>query len=366
MRTLTLVVLGGLFTTGLADAQTAKDKADPKAKTNPKGKVASRFNMDIKVGDIRLGKHVMGPKVEAGDLKGRVVLLDYWGVNCAPCLAIMPRTAALNAELADFGLVVLGSHRQDAKPDQIRAVATARGANFPISHMTAAAGSDDNNGLPHCLLFDHTGACIFRGSPGEVDAQVRTAVGAALVAGAERAKFSPQLSAIVQDLKKGKPPATMLPRLVALQGSSGEAGADAKALLASLTAVGQKKLEKAESLAESEPVEAYQLIEKVPTTFKGTAVAKQAADLIAKLKKDKAVAAELAARPSLEAVKKLEQQLANRPGADEPSKPEFRKANAVVLKQLKDKVAQMQKTWPDAKATAEAVAVGERFVGGGK
>ena len=30
---------------------------------------------------ISLGEHIYGPKVTVEDLKGRVVLIDFWGIN---------------------------------------------------------------------------------------------------------------------------------------------------------------------------------------------------------------------------------------------------------------------------------------------
>jgi hypothetical protein len=42
---------------------------------------AAEFNMKVTAEDVKLGKHVVGPAVEADDLKYRVVLLEFWGVN---------------------------------------------------------------------------------------------------------------------------------------------------------------------------------------------------------------------------------------------------------------------------------------------
>lgn len=39
------------------------------------------FNMNVIVENISLGKHVMGPELAAEDLKHRVVLLEFWGIN---------------------------------------------------------------------------------------------------------------------------------------------------------------------------------------------------------------------------------------------------------------------------------------------
>ena len=73
----------------------------------------------------------------------------------------------------------------------------------------------------------------------------------------------------------------------------------------------------------------------------------------------KAVKAEVAARPALEAVKKLDQQLGL--GADDPRKPEWQKSHKEPLSQLKHKVQAMKRSWPDAKSTQDAVAIADRY-----
>jgi thiol-disulfide isomerase/thioredoxin len=352
-----------LFAAPGAGQPPAKDKAakaDPKAKPDPKAKAGpDRFNLKIRVSDIRLGNPVLGPKMGQEDLKGHAVFVDYWGIECAPCLAAMPHVSELYAELGDYGLVVIGAHVQGGEMDKVRAVAVGHGAKFPIQVNAHVAGSEDNRSIPHCFLFDHEGNCIFRGMPGEVDPLLRKAVGAALVAGAGREKWSPSLEGIVKDLKAGKPPATILPRVSALRNSTGDAGEDAKALLASMTAVGKKKLDEANEKKAGEPLEAFLLIEKVPAAYKGSPLATEANELLAKLKAEKAVKAELAARPALEAVKKLDMQLGL--GADDPHKPEWQKAHKEPLKELKTKVQSMKKAWPDAKSTQDAVVIAERY-----
>jgi hypothetical protein len=73
------------------------------------------------------------------------------------------------------------------------------------------------------------------------------------------------------------------------------------------------------------------------------------------------VTAELAARPSLELVRQAATALAAKPGADKAGGAEFQKAHAAVLAQMRAKVAAMKKSWPDARATAEAAELTERF-----
>lgn len=363
-----LVAATGTVAQPPAKNKTDPAKSDPKAKADPKAKGKAdakgpaepeKFNLQIKVSDIRLGNPVLGPKMGQEDLKGRVVFVDYWGVNCAPCLAAIPHVSALHEELDDFGLVVIGAHVQAGEMDQVRAVAVNRGATFPVQVNCFVRGSDDNKFLPHSFLFDHTGQCVYRGSPTAVDDQLRKAVGAALVAAAGREKWSPALQGVVKDLKAGKPPASILPRVAAQRNASGDAGDDAKALLAAMTAIGKKKLEQANEKKASEPLDAFLLVEKLPAAYKGAPLATEANELLTKLKTEKPVRAELAARPALEAVKKIDLQLGL--GADDPRKPEWQKAHKEPLSQLKNKVQAMKRSWPEAKSTHEAVAIADRY-----
>src|SRR5580704_14055999 len=196
MRFVAFALLAATF--GLTTGSAALSQPATKTKTDPKGKddapPESKLNMKMTLADVRIGSYIMGPKFKASDLKGQVMLVDYWGVNCGPCLQVMPSTAALNAELSDFGLIVLGSHVQDAKPDEVKSVATNLGANFSITSQTHVNGSEDYHFIPHCFLFDQTGACVYRGSPAEVEPLVRTTLGKALVDGAGREKFTPPVS----------------------------------------------------------------------------------------------------------------------------------------------------------------------------
>lgn len=335
-------------------------KTDPKAKVEKKEE-ESKFNLKIKTDNIRLGKQLTGTKLTPADLKGKVVLLDFWGVNCPPCLAAMPGVAATNAELADFGLVVLGAHAQASTPEIITSVAASRGANFPILEGAGVTGGNDFQTIPHVMVFDHTGACIFRGLPREAEHKARAAVGEMLVANAGRDKFAPALNGAISELKKGQSPTLVLPRIVSQLNGTKDVAADAKALLDAVTAIGQKKYDQAVEKAESNPVEAFLLVEKVPAAYKGTQLAKDATALVTKLKKDKGVTAELAARPALAMVQQFATALAGQPGADKPTAPDFQKANMAILAQLKVKVAQMKKSWPDAKATAEALEIATRY-----
>lgn len=51
-----------------------------------------------------------GKELKLADLKGKVVVLDFWGTWCGPCRAAMPHMKELYAKHKDAGLVVIGVH----------------------------------------------------------------------------------------------------------------------------------------------------------------------------------------------------------------------------------------------------------------
>jgi hypothetical protein len=274
----------------------------------------------------------------------------------------MPHLVRWNEELGDFGLVVIGPHVQKATPEEITAKARSLRVNFAVVNGGRVEGGTDFNGIPHCMLFDHTGKCLFRGSPTSVESLVRAAVGRSLVAGLEKPPLTRAVASLVESLRKGQSPAAVLAKAVSLQRSPDQTAAEeAKDLVARLTETGRQRVEQAEALRKDDPLAAYGKLERVPTAFKGSPVAAKASTLLAELKKDKALTAELKARPSLATLQQLDAQLSARAGKADPKDPAFQRVHAGTLRQMKTTLQQMKKSWPDAKATAEATAIADKY-----
>jgi thiol-disulfide isomerase/thioredoxin len=51
-----------------------------------------------------------GDPIALNELRGKVVLLDFWGFWCGPCLESMPKLMQLHDEFGDKGLVIIAVH----------------------------------------------------------------------------------------------------------------------------------------------------------------------------------------------------------------------------------------------------------------
>lgn len=282
-------------------------------------------------------------------------------------MANMPHLVRWHEELSDFGLVLIAPHVQRATPDEVRAKALSKGVTFTVVDSGGVQGGTDFKGLPHCMLFDHTGKCLYRGSPSSVEPLLRAAVGTAVVARTGKDSFSKNLTPLVELLKRGQPPAAVVQRLVPHQKSADAAIAEeVKLLLDALTENGQRQLDEAGRLIKDEPLMAYERLRRVATSFAGTPVAAKAGQMLTELKNDKAVMAEMKARPSLDAIKKLDAALtANAKGLDVKG-AEFQRAFALPLRQMQGTLQQLKKYYPEARATAEATEIAEKYGLAGK
>jgi uncharacterized protein (TIGR03067 family) len=71
-----------------------------------------------------------GKKVTLAELKGKIVLLEFWGYWCGPCVGAMPVLIELHEKFADKGLVIVGVHRDIAGEVDTAAKLDEKIANF--------------------------------------------------------------------------------------------------------------------------------------------------------------------------------------------------------------------------------------------
>jgi peroxiredoxin len=99
-----------------------------------------------------------GGQVRLADLKGQVVMINFWATWCGPCRQEMPLLSQLHAKYEPLGFTMLGVN---VEPDSAAAVAWLKGleVTFPIAFDTKneVAGRFGVEGMPSSVLVDRNG-----------------------------------------------------------------------------------------------------------------------------------------------------------------------------------------------------------------
>lgn len=95
--------------------------------------------------------------LDLGSLKGRIVVLDFWGTWCPPCIASIPKNNAIAEKYRDDVVLIGVCHDRGA--DRMGSVVRSRGINYPVCHDVGnrTGTSFMVNGYPDYYVFDRKG-----------------------------------------------------------------------------------------------------------------------------------------------------------------------------------------------------------------
>lgn len=309
--------------------------------------VGGAANMSLVTADIAFGAHVSGPAIGPDGLAGRVVVLEFWGINCPPCIASMPKLEAMHRELSPQGLVVVGAHAQGGPVADIAKVVSELGVTFTIVEQATVNNGMDFDGIPHCMVFDHTGTCVYRGSPGDAHDAVVAALQAAPQAILAGRSFT-KLAALGEMLRTEADYGSVLKRARGLLESKDTATADdARFIVERLEGRGREMLDQAQKLADTDPYAATLLAQRCAAAFKGCDIGGEAGKLLMQWKKDKDFQSGYRSGQQLARLEELRAAAARVPGGVPPQA----KLQAVEIARL------IEKNWPGSGAATKAAAI---------
>lgn len=285
---------------------------------------------------INLGKFICGQRVSADEISGKVVIFEYWGINCPPCRANIPHISEL-AALADTDqLVVIANQCQE--PGKTESVWNACGGNNrPCVIDQGGLQGASVSAIPRVFVFDHTGKQVFDGSPAAVDAaMVRKLMDEApgpLVPAGDYATC--RLEALA--LKGSDRPIAAVLKSLRTKAAKGkpEAQAEAQRLLDGVAAYADRMLSKITANRSSNPAVAWQYALRLQNLLKGDELAKPCEAIVTDMKSDKAFSNEIKAAEVLANIKAAAEKL--RPGAS--GSPAARKDNREAVIRALDQVA---------------------------
>jgi peroxiredoxin len=123
----------------------------------------------LTAGDF-VARDLAGRAVKFGELRGKVVLLNFWATWCPPCRKEMPAMERLHQRYKDRGLVVLALSQDQASSREVKAFVDGLELSFPVwQDRDGLVGRQYSiRGVPTSYLIGRDGRITYR-ALGEYD-----------------------------------------------------------------------------------------------------------------------------------------------------------------------------------------------------
>jgi peroxiredoxin len=115
---------------------------------------AARANADFSLTDLQ------GKSWALHDLRGKVVLVNFWATWCPPCRKEMPDLDALYLKFKDQGLIILAISDEDAT--KVRPFLKERPVTYPVLLDPGRKVNDvfHIDGIPKSFVYDREGKLV--------------------------------------------------------------------------------------------------------------------------------------------------------------------------------------------------------------
>jgi peroxiredoxin len=118
----------------------------------PKDSVAPQWSL----------RSLKGETINLADLKGKIVLIDFFYESCYPCMLALPKLMSLYEKYKSKGLVVIGIDPYDKKEDELKSFLANRGVTYDVLLGGKDIARDYHlSGYPTVYILDKNGKILF-------------------------------------------------------------------------------------------------------------------------------------------------------------------------------------------------------------
>ena len=131
-----------------------------------------------------LGNWFNSAPLKLADLRGKVVLVNFWTYGCVNCVNTLPHVTALYAKYKDRGFVVVGIHTPEfpfeRSASNVQAALKRHGITYPVAQDNDSQtwNAYRNRYWPAQYIVDQNGKIVFQhDGEGQYDQIERTVAG---------------------------------------------------------------------------------------------------------------------------------------------------------------------------------------------
>ncbi|MBI4833975.1 MAG: TlpA family protein disulfide reductase [Planctomycetes bacterium] len=233
---------------------------------------------------ITLDKILLGEEIDKEDLKGHVVAVEFWRLDCPTCCKSIPHMVELAKKYGSKGFILIGVHLQDAPAGEVINFCKSKKVNYPVYQGGKINGVKFSI-VPHFTLFNHKGEMVFGGRPSDADKMLEDVMKVApdpLIGEGTYRKLDALSKKITERKELGKILATLKSKY--LDSNDAEEKAEAEKLVECLNRLGNRMLSKAEAKKTKKPTDAYELYNEIAILFKGDEIGDKAKGIVEELK----------------------------------------------------------------------------------
>ena len=97
------------------------------------------------------------------DLRGKIVVLEFWATWCPPCRTTIPHLVKMYKTYKDKGVVFVSLTNEPRR--KVEPFAGKMGMVYPIGGDSPTGGVYGVRGIPHAFIIDASGAVVWQGHP---------------------------------------------------------------------------------------------------------------------------------------------------------------------------------------------------------
>ena len=153
------IVASAVLLFALASCRNRQDDQPPKPKVSGVAPVPAAALPKLGAAPKWALKDLDGNTVSGEQLRGKVVVLDFWATWCGPCLMEIPGYVQMQQKYGKEGLVIVGASVDQGGAEVVKAFAGKKGINYTMvmadeAVVTAFGGIE---AIPTTFLIDRNG-----------------------------------------------------------------------------------------------------------------------------------------------------------------------------------------------------------------